>query len=144
MSNKVTINVGGEKKTLELFSSINELPIKRYQLLQKYSLIDAGVGSTYDDVLRHLARMDSFIKAGDMESVALERENLLMNYSFMLNENYVKTYSFAVLIKKIDGQDVDITDYNVDDYVDMLINSDITVEQVDNITELQKKTSINN
>ena len=132
----------GEQKTLTFYKSITDFPIKRYQLLQKYSLIDAGIGSTYEDVIRHLSRMDEFIKVGDMESISIERENMLMNFNFMLNESYIKTYSFVCLIKTIDGVALDITDDNIDELVNMLECSDLSVSVLDNIVDLQKKTLI--
>lgn len=138
---KITTVEGTEKK-LTLYKSINELPIKRYQLLQKYSLIDAGIGSTYDDVIRHLTRMDDFIGVKDIESINTERENMLMNFNFMLTEQYVKSYVFACLIKKIDGELIEVTDDSIDDIVEMLELSDITVGMIDDITKLQKKTLI--
>lgn len=138
---KITTVEGTEKK-LTLYKSINELPIKRYQLLQKYSLIDVGIGSTYDDVIRHLTRMDDFIGVKDIESINTERENMLMNFNFMLTEQYVKSYVFACLIKKIDGELIEVTDDSIDDIVEMLELSDITVGMIDDITKLQKKTLI--
>lgn len=134
----------GEEKTLTFFNSVNDLPIKRYQLLQRYTLIDAGIGSTSDDVIRHLHRMDEFIQVGDMESVSTERENMLMNFNFMLGEEYVKSYVFASMIKKVDGELIEVTDDNIDELVSMLECSDITVGMIDDITALQKKTSTSN
>jgi hypothetical protein len=140
---KVTV-ADGTVKNLTLYKNISELPIKRYQLLQKYSLIDAGIGSTYDDIIRHLNRMDEFISVSDMESISIERENMLMNFNFMLGEQYVKSYVFGCMIKKIDGELIEVTDDNIDELIALLDSSDITVGMIDDITTIQKKTSINN
>lgn len=144
MMDKITINVGDEQKVLTFFKSINELPIKRFQLTQKYSLIDSGVGSTLNDVLRHFSRLDQFIEVKDYDSIVAERENLLMNYQFLMTEEYIKSYVFASLIKSIDGVNVDITDDNIDEYVQMLEDSDLTISQVEHITESQKKSLMSN
>ena len=135
---KITLS-DGTVKEVQFFKSINDLPIKRYQLLQRYALIDAGIGSTQEDIIRHLTRMDEFIGAKDIESISIERENMLMNFTFMLGEEYVKSYVFATLIKKIDGEVIDISDENIDELVEMLEGSDITVGMIDDITSLQKK-----
>jgi len=135
---KITLS-DGTVKEVQFFKSINDLPIKRYQLLQRYALIDAGIGSTQEDIIRHLTRMDEFIGAKDIESISIERENMLMNFTFMLGEEYVKSYVFATLIKKIDGEVIDINDDNIDELVEMLEGSDITVGMIDDITSLQKK-----
>jgi hypothetical protein len=141
---KVVINVNGEQKTLTFFKSINELPIKRFQLVQRYCLIESGIGSTLNDVLRHFSRLDQFIEVKDFDSIVAERENLLMAFQFMMGEEYIKSYVFASLIKSVDGVNVDITDDNIDDYVQMLENSDLTISQVEDITDFQKKSLMSN
>ena len=141
---KIVINVDGEQKTLTFFKSINELPIKRFQLVQRYCLIESGIGSTLNDIIRHFSRLDQFIEVKDYDSIVAERENLLMNYQFMIGEQYIKSYVFASLIKSIDGVNVDITDDNIDDYVQMLENSDLTISQVEEITDSQKKSLMSN
>ena len=130
----------GTEKSIKFYSSTKSLPIKRYQLVQKYTLIDAAVGSTFDDVLRHFNRLDTFIEANDMESVAIERENMLMNYNFMLSEEYIRGYVFASMIKSVDGVDVEIDDDNIEDYVDMLEQSDINIDEVEELVDAQKKS----
>jgi len=134
--------IDGEEKTLTFYTSVKEMPIKRYQLTQKYTLIDAGVGSTYHDVLRHFSRFEDFIIAGDMESVAIERDNLIMNMNFIMSDNWIKTYTFCTFIKTIDGKLVDINDDNIDELVEMVECSDIVVSTVEELVETQKKSLI--
>jgi len=138
------VTAEGTTKTLTLYNGISDLPIKRYQLLQKYTLIDAGIGSTAEDIIRHLSRMDEFIAVSDIESISIERENMLMNFNFMLGEEYVKSYVFACMIKKIDGETIEVTDDTIDELVSMLECSDITVGMIDSVTALQKKSTISN
>ena len=144
MTDKIKINIGENEHTLTFFKSINELPIKRYQLLQKYCLVDAGIGSTLNDVIRHFSRLDQFIEVKDFDSIVAERENMLMSYQFMLSEQYIKSYVFACLIKTIDNVNIDVTDDNIDEYVEMLELSDLTISQVEDITESQKKSLMSN
>jgi hypothetical protein len=144
MTDKITINVDNNQHTLTFFKSINELPIKRFQLTQRYTLIDSGIGSTLNDVIRHFSRLDQFIEVKDYDSIVAERENMLMSYQFILSEQYIKSYVFASLIKSVDGVNVDITDDNIDDYVQMLESSDLTISQVEDITESQKKSLMSN
>lgn len=136
----ITIEVNGEEKKLEFFTSIKELPIKRFNLLQKYTLIDASVGSTIADIERHFTRLDQFIEAKDWESVEIERENMFMNYQFMLGQNYVKGYVFASMIKKIDGQVIDVDDSNIDELVNMLECSSIITGDLEHLVDTQKKS----
>jgi hypothetical protein len=69
---------------------------------------------------------------------------MLMSYQFMLSEQYIKSYVFACLIKTIDNVNIDVTDDNIDEYVEMLELSDLTISQVEDITESQKKSLMSN
>lgn len=143
MKNSITITtIDGEELNLTFYTDIRHLPIKRYQLLQKYSLIDAGVGSTIADIFRHFNRLDQFIEAKDIESIAIERENMLMNYQFISSGSYTKTYTFASLIHTINKKIVEIDDTNIDEYVQMLEDSNISVLDLSELVESQKKSLV--
>lgn len=133
------------EKTITFFDSVTTLPIKRYQLLQKYSLIDLGVGSTLHDVNRHLAKMDQFISAKDYESVALERQNLHLNFSFMLSKQAIPLYSLTTMVKTIDGEPIYLeTEGDVDQYYELFLNSDITYGVVKETVDTLKKSLVEN
>jgi hypothetical protein len=132
----------GDEKVITFYESIESLTIKRYQLVQKYSLIDAGIGSTMNDVVTKFAKFDHFLEAGDLESLSIERENLLINLSYMLSNSTTITYLLASMIKSIDGENIDVTDDNIDELVQMLECSDIKFEDIKHIVESQKKSLI--
>ena len=59
------MNIGKvNKHTVEIYDSIDELPIQRFQKYNKFLLIDSGVGSDLQDVLNHIDRAKIYIKAG--------------------------------------------------------------------------------
>lgn len=132
----------GEKKIVQFFNSIDDLPIKRYQLIQKYILIDLNIGSSFSDILKHLQKFDSFIEVKDYESLAIERENMLMNYNFLLEGEVTKSYVLASFIKSINGVQVDVTEESIEDYVDLIENSDLKVSDLRSLTESQKKSLV--
>jgi len=131
-----------EKIKVTFYTDIETLPIKRYQLIQKYSLIDAGIGSTLEDIVNKFAKFDHFLEAKDFESLSVERENILMNINFMLEESSTTSYLLASMVKSINGEKVDVTDENIDELVDMFECSDITFGQVKELTSKQKKSLI--
>jgi hypothetical protein len=131
-----------EKIKVTFYTDIETLPIRRYQLIQKYSLIDAGIGSTLEDIVNKFAKFDHFLEAKDFESLSVERENILMNINFMLEESSTTSYLLASMVKSINGEKVDVTDENIDELVDMFECSDITFSQVKELTSKQKKSLI--
>lgn len=132
---KLTIN----DKQVTFYDSIDELPIKRYNLLNKYSLIDLGIGSDVSDIVRHHSRFNQFLELKDYESLYVENENLMINYNFILSAKNIKGYVLASLIKEIDGEKVDVSDSTIEEYVDFLESSDLTIGQLEQYTDNLKK-----
>ena len=126
------------------YSSIDELPIKNYNLLQKYALIDLGIGSDLSDVVRHHVRLNQLLELKDYGSLYLENENLMINYNFLLSEKNIKGYVLASLIKEVDGKKVDVSDNNIEEFVDMLESAPITFGDLESYTtNLKKKLILN-
>lgn len=132
---KLTLN----NKQVTFYDTIDELPIKRYNLLNKYSLIDLGIGSDVSDIVRHHSRFNQFLELKDYESLYVENENLMINYNFILSAKNIKGYVLASLIKEIDGEKVDVSDSNIEEYVDFLESSDLTIGQLEQYTDNLKK-----
>jgi hypothetical protein len=132
----------GEDITIQFYDSVETLPIKRYQLLQKYSLIDGGIGSTFEDILRHFQKFDNFIEVKDMDSLITERENLMMNFSFMLDQKSTASYMLATMIKSLDGQSTEVNDENIDELVELLECLDISYYEIERVIETQKKSLV--
>lgn len=132
---KLTIN----DKQVTFYDTIDELPIKRYNLLNKYSLIDLGIGSDVSDIVRHHSRFNQFLELKDYESLYVENENLMINYNFILSSKNIKGYILASLIKEIDGDKVDVSDSTIEEYVDFLEQSSLTIGQLGDYTDNLKK-----
>ena len=132
---KLTLN----NKQVTFYDSIDELPIKRYNLLNKYSLIDLGIGSDVSDIVRHHSRFNQFLELKDYESLYVENENLMINYNFILSAKNIKGYVLASLIKEIDGEKVDVSDSTIEEYVDFLEQSSLTIGQLSEYTDNLKK-----
>lgn len=92
--------------TIEIFDSIDDLPIRRFQKYNKYMLIDSGVGSDLQDVLDHIDRAMKYIKASP--NMAITELNNMRQALYLVSEEMSPKYmAFAVLVNKIDGEPAD-------------------------------------
>lgn len=94
-------NINGLK--LEVYDSIEELPIKRFHKYNKMLLVDAGVGNDVGSLDAHLQKTIAFLKKKDNESAMTELNNLRQNFFLILDEISPRMLSFACLIKSING-----------------------------------------
>lgn len=108
------------KHTVEIYDSIDEMPIQRFQKYNKYMLIDSGVGSDIQDILDHIDRAKIYIKANPSMAVA-EMENMRQAIYLVSEEMSPKYMAFAVLVNKIDGKEMnDLTDVGLKRVLDIL------------------------
>ena len=98
------------KHKVEIYDSIDELPIKRFQKFNKYMLIDSGIGSDMQDVLSHIDRAKIYIKSNPAMA-ATELDNMRQSIYLLVDELSPKHMAFAALVHKIDGEEMnDISD----------------------------------
>lgn len=108
------------KHTVEIYDSIDEMPIQRFQKYNKYMLIDSGVGSDIQDILDHIDRAKIYIKANPSMAVA-EMENMRQAIYLVSEEMSPKYMAFAVLVNKIDGKEMnDLTDVGLKRVLEIL------------------------
>lgn len=131
---KVTIN----KHVLEIYDSIDELPIVRLHRFNKMLLIDSGVGSNLNDVNNRIDRAIIYCKTSPSLAVK-ELENLQQTISFIMSDLSPKYLAFCALVKTIDGKIVtDISDDGLNVIFEKLkgaTDAGIT----DNLDQLKKK-----
>lgn len=114
-----TVEIGG--KRVELYDSIEELPIVRFHKYSKMSLIDAGIGSDIADFDRHIGKAVALAKGKNPSDAAVEIENLRQSVYFIQNNLSPKYLSFAALVKSIDGRPCDdLSDEGLKKVVDEL------------------------
>ena len=130
--------------TVELYSSIDELPFARFQEWTRAMLIDAGVGADLDAFSRHIAAIRRYNADNDKESVDATAMNLLQSVSFAMERVSPKTLAFAALVKTIDGKPYDdITEDGLKATSDALIRTGGTVARMREIVaNLKKKLTL--
>lgn len=126
--------------TVQLYSSIKELPIERSKKFNHYILQDVGIGNKMEDVDDHLARIMVFM-SNDKKTEALEElKNLRFNLFSMVSEwNYSST-AFGYLIKSVNGKAVDLdSPESVTALIAELSGKGLTEEMVESSIEEVKK-----
>lgn len=93
--------------TLELYDSIEDLPIQRFHRFNRLLIVDSGVGSDMNDINLKLARIIHYVDKGDKKNARIEIENMRQAINLILEEISPKHLAFGLLVKKIDGKEVD-------------------------------------
>ena len=99
------------KKVVQVYDSIDEMPIVNFQKYNKYLLIDSGIGSDADDIDAHITCIAKFIKANKKKKALQELQNMRQNMYMVNNEISPKYLAFAALIHSINGKETnDLSD----------------------------------
>ena len=97
----VTVQIG--KHTVEMYDTIEELPVVRFHKYQKLLLVDAGVGSDIQGFDQRIERVRRFLLDGKPEKAEQELANLRQCVFFIQSGLNLKHRAFAALVTKIDG-----------------------------------------
>ena len=130
------VKLNGHK--VELYGSIEELPMVRFHKYNKCLLVDAGIGSDLTAFDGHIERVVRYIRADKREEAAKEMENLRQNIYLVLQEMSPNHLAFACLVARIDGKEQDdISDEGLQRVIALLGNT--TTEDVTANFEAVKK-----
>lgn len=89
---------------LEVYDSIDEMPIGRYRQMNRYLLVDSGIGSDLAALDARIARVAAFIRKGDKDAAATEMENLRQAVWLIQQGVSPRHHAFAALVATIDGK----------------------------------------
>lgn len=130
-----TIKIGTHK--LEIYDSIDELPVVRFHKYNKYLLIDSGVGSDLNDVNNHIERAMVFCKTNPDNAIK-ELHNLRQSIHLIMSGINTKHMAFCTLVKSIDGKEfTDLSDDGIQELLKRL--ETISHKDVTATTEAVKK-----
>lgn len=91
--------------TVEMYDTIDELPIVRFHKYQKLLLIDAGIGSDIAALDQRLEKARRFVMSGKMDKAQQELENMRQTVYFIQTGLSPKHRAFAALVTKLDGRE---------------------------------------
>lgn len=107
--------------SVQIYASIEELPIVRFHKYNKCLLVDAGVGSDLNAFDTHIERVVRFIRADKREDAAKELENMRQNIYLIIQGTSPQHLAFACLVAKIDGQPYeDLSDEGLQKVLELL------------------------
>ena len=125
-----TIFIG--KNKVELYDSIDEMPIVRYIEYNKYLLIESGIGATYEDINRNIDKLAVYISMNDKENGGKQLMLMKQNLYFVLQGNNPEFLAFACIIHSINNKRVlDISAENLQSIIDKF-KHDLVIK-IDNI-----------
>ena len=132
-----------EATTITVYNTIEELPIKRYINLQKYSLLDSCVGSTFADVTKHFEKIDYFLEHKKINDAKRERENQHLGMYLQVEKMSTKMLSFACLVKNVNGVEcIDLTEDGLQKTSERLQETELTIGKINELLIGVKKKLI--
>lgn len=106
---------------VELYESIDDLPIDRYNKFQRYALIDAEVGASIGDVVSHLNKVANLIKANSNETALKALNNISESIAMIFSEQQPVNSAYVCLIKSINGKPMtDISEVSINNTIALL------------------------
>ena len=97
----VTVKIG--KHAVEMYDTIEELPIVRFHKYQKLLLIDAGIGADINAFDQRIEKTRRFLMDGKTDKAQQELENLRQSVFLIQTGISPKHRAFAALVAKLDG-----------------------------------------
>lgn len=105
----LTAKIG--KHTVEIYDTIEELPIVRFHKYQKLLLIDAGIGADINAFDQRIEKTRRFLMDGKTDKAQQELENLRQSVFLIQSGISPKHRAFAALVAKVDGRECnDVSD----------------------------------
>lgn len=133
----MVVKVG--KHEVELYDTIEKLPIVRFHRYQKMMLLDAGLGGDLAAFDSKLERARHYILSGDKDNASKELENLRLAVYFIQNGITPRHRAFAALVRRVDGREfAEIGDAETDEILALL--SDAPADEMDGgLSDVKKK-----
>jgi len=91
---------------IEIYDSIQELPIGRYEKHATYGIVDSSAGSSLYDIKANVLKAASLIDV-DKEQAKQVLQNAQVGIEMIVTNINPELMSFAVLVKSIDGVEYD-------------------------------------
>ena len=130
---------------LEMYDSIDEMPITRFQEYNRFLLIDAGIGSDMDSISKHIGRLNRFIDKDEKENAKQELNNYFQNLLFVIEHTSPEMSAFCSLVVSVNGHPYnDLSEEGVQRLKNKLSRKGLTIGKVRQfLNEIKKKSRPN-
>jgi hypothetical protein len=113
------------RHVVELYDSIDELPIVRFHKYNKFLLVDSGIGSDINDLNQKIGTIVGHVK-NKSDFAITELENMRQALYLISTELSPKHLAFACLVYSVDGEVIhDISDDNLHRVLKRLKNTKV-------------------
>lgn len=129
---------------LELYDTPMELPSERFSLLNKYIMIDSGIGATMEDFDRHLNVIKKYISQDNKSKASLEIDNMRQCYWLVMNGITPEVSAFACFVKSINGHNYEQNEQGVQAISKRIKESSMPMGLIKTILNSLKKKSTKN
>lgn len=130
---------------LEMYDSIDEMPITRFQEYNRFLLIDSGIGSDVESISKHIAKVNRFIDQDQKENAKQELNNYFQNLLFVIEHTSPEMSAFCALIASVNGHPYnDLSEEGVQRLKSRLSKKGLTIGKVRQfLNEIKKKSKPN-
>lgn len=130
---------------IELYDSIESLPIDRFQAFQNYLTIDSGIGGSVENISNHISMLQKFIVADKRAEALQQLANFQQNLIFVLNNLNPQHSAFACLVYSIDGTKCsDFSESGIKETLELLAKRKFTAGKLSELLNELKKNFIQN
>jgi hypothetical protein len=140
-----TIGLPLRLTVLKIYQDIDEMPVDRYNIFNLYSLKDAEIGNTMEDVGRKYTTLATLVITKQNDKANQELNNLFQTHWSIINKLNYKSLAFMSMIHSIDDQEVqDLSEENLILLTSQLSKKGLTMRIVkEEIDSLKKKLLFN-
>ena len=94
------------RNEIVLLDSPDELTLDRFAEYNRLILMDSGIGTDFNGIVSHVNKLIEFHKAKDGNALITESRNMITGIYQIVNGMNLKHYTFAIMIKSINGDPV--------------------------------------
>ena len=137
------VEIKGHK--IEVFDSIQDLGILRFQKFNKYQMQSNEVGNTFDDYDARTQKALAFLHKGMTNEAIQELSNRRLTVFNAYNEYSPIGQAFAVMVKRIDDKYYKgITSDEIDEVLEHLEKIGLGhIKSMETLIEVKKKSKLN-
>ncbi len=123
---ELILKKGVKRTRVMIYNEIEQLPITRFMLANKYWMLHDSIGSSIEDFDKNHYSKFALI-AGEKEKCLKELANFRILVFNIMNENNVQHLSFACLIHSVNGVEItDLSEENLRNVLKDLSNRGLT------------------
>jgi len=132
-----------KKHSVVLYDSIENLPIYLFSKMQKFQMIESGIGKNITEFDKHLRQAIEYLKHEKKDKAIGELKNLRHLFYHTLNEVDPSHMAFCCMVHSIDGHEIkDYSDTSLEKMRKQLSDYGLTQKIIAN--QAVKKKSMRN